>query len=202
MFSTAPGTASDPYPDPERNQYLQRMAAEHRTSGSVQVLPPPSWATELGFHSSCMNLTDPLVGMRASEGSSPDGERALLQLSRSETACGKQSHALLPGKGTEERRLGPEKSVSNGSEFGTWFEELCASNPATSTCKQPGCSVSPEDSLPPPPTAVFPLQGKEGRTEAVDPKTIEDPKVMIHRPFTAQHLSTQKGRLRPTGGRV
>ena len=34
----------------------------------------------------------------------------------------------------------------------------------------------------------------------VDPKTIEDPKVMIHSPFSAQHLSVQTGKLRPSEG--
>lgn len=49
----------------------------------------------------------------------------------------------------------------------------CASNSVT----RPGCSpwatVSPADSLPPPSTAVFLPEEKKGRTEAVDPKTIQ-----------------------------
>ena len=34
----------------------------------------------------------------------------------------------------------------------------------------------------------------------VDPKTTQDPEVMIHSPFTAQHLSVQTGKLRPSEG--
>lgn len=78
-------------------------------------------------------------------------------------------------------------------------QRSCTSIPVASS---PWAIVSPAANLPPPPTAVFLPGGREGRTEAVDPKTIEDPKVMIHSPFTAQHLSVQKGRLRPSGGRV
>lgn len=50
----------------------------------------------------------------------------------------------------------------------------------------------------PTPTAVLQPVG-ERRMEETDPKTIEDPKVMIHRAQTI-HTSVQTGRLRPSRG--
>lgn len=43
-------------------------------------------------------------------------------------------------------------------------------------------TLSPAEICPAPTAALLP--GGERRKERTDPKTIEDPKVMIHRPFT------------------
>ena len=54
----------------------------------MRELPDPSAGAPLPLLISislCKNLKDPLVGEGASGGSSPDGEEALFQLSKSET---------------------------------------------------------------------------------------------------------------------
>lgn len=128
------------------------------------------------------------MGVGASEGSSRNGEGALLQFPKSETTPGEKVHAPSPHtQGNEERRPEPEKSESMDSNFGLGRRRSCASS-----CHQYLRVL-------PPPTAVFLPEGKEGRTEAVDPKTMEDPKVMIHCRFTAQRLNVQTGGLSGAG---
>lgn len=78
----------------------------------------------------------------------------------------------------------------------------CASNAVTSTGCSPWATVSPADSLPASPTAVFLPEGREGRTEAVDPKTIEDPKVMIHSPVHSPTPQCADGETEAQWGQV
>lgn len=86
-------------------------------------------------------------------------EEALLQLSKAETTHAPQEHAPSPPKKrTEERRWAPEKSTSMGQNFRCDLRS-CASNPVTSTWAQPWATLSPADSLLPPPTAVLLPEG-------------------------------------------
>lgn len=72
----------------------------------MRELPDPSPGTPLPPLISillCWDLKDPLVEEAASGGSSPDGEEALFQLSKSEATPGEPASSP-PMKGTEEGR--------------------------------------------------------------------------------------------------
>lgn len=163
MFSIAPGTV--PLSSPQRRMQPV-FSEEDRTSRSFSRYPltPPGLESPISTPP-CMNPTDSLVEVRASEGLARMGKGTCLpQPSKSETARGQQVRAPLPARrGLKE--TGPEKSMSmdQNSRLGL---KSCTAIPVTSS---PWATVSPAASLPPPPTAVF-LTGGRGEQRQLTQK--------------------------------
>lgn len=173
-----------------------RRYQQRRTSKSFSMCPltPPGVGSQISIPFS-MNLTDPLVGVGASEGSSPDGEGALLQISKSETTH-KSTPPLIPHRKMKKGDLGQRSQCLWIRISGLAPEILsCASNSITSTYLgiAPGPLCPQQTACPHPPLQSLCLKGAKGEERRLTQKQ-EDHKVMIHSPFTAQHLS---GKTRP-----
>jgi hypothetical protein len=109
--------------------------------------------------------------------------------------AGEQIFPLFPTRGLKketwvEKCLWIEVSVSKGPVAFEWEPDIFLTNCEqdcfqlfTNTWEPWTTPLCHKQTPAPTPTAVF-LSGGERRMEKTDPKTIEDPKVMIHRLFT------------------